>query len=100
VSRTDAHVPLHVRVARGDLGHTAVHDHRDGVCDLPDPFDGDALWRGPGHCHWRWLWDGRGLCPCELCHGGAARRRQRRAERQQVRRDLRGEALSWAATLA
>ena len=93
MSRTYAHVPLHVRVARGDIARLAVHDHTDGVCDLSDPRDRDALWRERGHCHWTWLWDGRGLCPCELCHGGDAHRRERRADRQRMRRELR--ARSW-----
>lgn len=93
MSRTDAHVPLHVRVARGDIARVAVHDHTDGVCDLPNPCDRDALRRGRGHCHWTWLWDGRGQCPCELRHGGEAKRCERRADRQRMRRELR--ARSW-----
>lgn len=92
MSRTDAHVPVQIRVARGDLGRVEVHDHTDGVCDLPDPYDRDVL-PGRGHCHWTWLWDGHGLCPCELCHCGQLNRRERRAERQRVRRELRRAAV-------
>lgn len=99
MSRTDARVPLHVRVARGDIARVEVHDHTDGVCDLPDPHDPDALWPERGHCHWTWLWDGRGLCPGELCHGGDANRREHRADRHRVRRELRARSrngIGWA----
>lgn len=92
MSRTDAHVPLQIRVARGDIGRAEVHDHTDGVCDLPDPYARDVL-PGRGHCHWTWLRDGHGLCPCELCHCGQLNRRERRAERQRVRRELRRAVL-------
>lgn len=89
MSRTDAHVPVRIRVARRDTAHTEIHDHADGVCDLPDPYDRDALRAEPGHCHWAWLWDGHGVCPCPLCHRGPDNRRERRADRQRVRRTLR-----------
>lgn len=98
MSRTDAHAPFHVRLARGDVPRVEVHDHVDGVCDLPDPYDRDALWQGRGHCHWTWLWDGHGLCPCEMCHCGDLHRRERRADRQQTRRELREAVLHWSAT--
>nr|WP_300146568.1 hypothetical protein [Propionicimonas sp.] len=94
MSRTYAHVPLRVRVARGDIARTEVHDHSNGVCDLPDPYDRDALSRSHGHCHWTWVWDGHGLCPCNMCHGGDSSRQERRADRQRVRRELRQVALN------
>lgn len=97
MSRTDAHVPLRIRVARGDVPRAEVHDHTDGVCDLPDPYDRDALWRGRGHCHWTWVWDGRGLCSCGLCHG-SDRRLEQRADRQLTRRKLRDAVLRWNTT--
>lgn len=95
MSRTDAHVPLRIRVARGDISRAEVHDHTDGVCDLPEPFDPDSWSSRRGHCHWTWLWDGHGLCPCEMCHGGDTNRRERRADRQQSRRELRDAATRW-----
>lgn len=92
MSRTDAHVPLHIRLARRDVPRAEVHDHTDGVCDLPDP-DCNLLWPVRGHCHWTWVYDGHGLCPCNLCHCGDLNRRERRAERQRVRRELRAVTL-------
>jgi hypothetical protein len=96
VSRIDAHVPLRIRVARGDIGHAEIHDHADGVCDLPSPFAPDALWRGPGHCHWEHRWDGHAVCSCQMCHGGEGNRRERRRERQRARCELRAAARLWA----
>ncbi|WOQ17117.1 hypothetical protein [Raineyella sp. W15-4] len=95
MSRTDAHVPLRIRVARGDIGRAEVHDHADGVCDLPDPFDRDALWQGRGHCHWEWRWDGHAVCSCWMCHGGYGLRLDRRADRQRTRRELRTVTERW-----
>ncbi|MCC6496245.1 MAG: hypothetical protein IT193_08295 [Propionibacteriaceae bacterium] len=93
MSRTDAHVPVQIRIARGDIGHAEVHDHTNGVCDLPDRYDHALEWPSRGHCHWIWLWDGHGVCPCELCHHGRLNRREWRAERQRVRRELRRAAV-------
>lgn len=98
MSRTDAHVPLYIRVARRDVPRAEVHDHADGVCDLPDPYSWDALWQGRGHCHWTWLRDGHGLCPCEMCHCGDLHRRERRADRQRTRRELRDAVRRWNTT--
>lgn len=93
MSRTDAHVPHWIRVARGDIPRTEDHDHTDGVCDLPDPFDPAAWASRSGHCHWTWLWDGHRWCSCEMCHCGDLNRRERRADRQRVRRQLRDVTL-------
>lgn len=95
MSRTDAHVPLRVRVARGDIARAEVHDHTNGMCDLPETNDRDAPRQRRGHCHWTWLWDGHGPCPCETCHGGHANRRERRADRQRVRRELDDAVRRW-----
>jgi len=95
VSRTDAHVPLRVRVARGDIGRVEVHDHTDGVCELPGAFELDALSEGRGHCRWAWRWDGHAVCSCWMCHGGSELRRQRRADRHRSRRELRALVVRW-----
>ena len=98
MSRTDAHAPFHVRLVRGDIPRVEVHDHADGVCDLPTPYSLAALGHRGGHCHWDWLWDGRGLCSCEMCHCGDLHRRERPADRQQTRRELRDAVLRWKTT--
>ncbi|WP_425956741.1 hypothetical protein [Xylanimonas sp. McL0601] len=67
------------------------------MCELADPFDRDALWSRPGGCHWQWLWDGHGLCSCEMCHGGYGLRAERRADRQRTNRVLRVLAHRWNA---
>ena len=92
MSRTDAHVPLHVRVARGDIARVEVHDHTDGVCDLPDPCDHDALWRERGHCHLTWL---RLVSTCRFLDGGerfAGCRVERGAGVEDVAAGLDGDA--------
>ncbi len=94
MSRTDAHVPLRIRIARGDIGYVEVHDHTDGVCDLPDPFDPDWEWRVSG-CRREFRWTGIGVCSCWMCHGGEDKRRERRRRRQRVRRELRAERRQW-----
>lgn|GEM_PF-3419366 len=67
------------------------------MCDLPDPFDRDALWARRGACHWWWLWDGHGLCSCQMCHEGSRLRAERRADRQATSRNLRLVVDRWNA---
>lgn len=97
MSRTDAHVPFWVRLARGDVPRAEAHHHPDGLCDLPDPWDRDALRWLPGGCSWQWHDDGRGVCPCEICHGGVRHRAERRADRQSANRALRVAVDLWNA---
>jgi hypothetical protein len=95
VSRTDAHVPLRVRIARGDIGRAEVHDHTHGACDLPDPFHPDAMQPQVFGCHWVFVWTGTPVCSCWMCHGGDELRRERRNERHRIRRELRAERDRW-----
>ncbi|GAA4178447.1 hypothetical protein GCM10022287_28780 [Gryllotalpicola koreensis] len=95
MSHTDAHVPLRVRVARGDIGCTEVHDHTDGVCDLPDPFTDEAWSHRRGHCHWEWRYDGHAVCSCWMRHGGYELRAERRRNRRRARRELHPERDRW-----
>jgi hypothetical protein len=83
LSRTDAHAPFHVRLARGDLSafpcHTRVHDS----CDLPDlELTVRYPWRTTG-CYWGFFFTGVNECSCLSCHGGAHARARNRAERHQ-----------------
>jgi hypothetical protein len=52
VSRTDAHVALPVRITRGDVDATAVHDHCFGGCDLPDRRVNVREWLPSTRCRW------------------------------------------------
>ncbi|WP_156759147.1 hypothetical protein [Microbacterium karelineae] len=99
MSRTDAHTPLHVRVARGDIGHVEHHDHVDGSCDLPSAKD-EIAFRGwlRTRCRRKWVFDGTRVCSCEMCHVGSARRAERRRSRQAARRDARAAVHAWNST--
>ena len=44
MSKTDKTDPFWVKSMRGDLASEEVHDHRDGVCDMPS--DADAYHSG------------------------------------------------------
>jgi len=69
VSRTDAHVALPVRITRGDVDATAVHDHCFGGCDLPDRRVNVREWLPSTRCRWEFRWTGVGVCSCSKCHG-------------------------------
>lgn len=95
MSRTRAHAPLHVRVARRELAAEAVHDHVAGICDLPAREHVTRSWRPVTRCHWRWVYDGTAVCSCELCRGGRQRRSERRADRHRATRRARAAARRW-----
>jgi len=94
LSRTDAHVPLHVRLARGDLASTAMHDHRDGQeCDLPARPE---LWCEPiPRCRWDFRFTGTRICSCWMCHGSAENRQERRNSRHAGKAQLASNRRSW-----
>jgi hypothetical protein len=89
MARTDAHVPLRVRLARGDVPAAAWHASRHDVCDLPDIPDHARRWLPATQCYWTWQYDGHNICSCPLCYDHAGRlrdiRRERRRTRQQIR---------------
>lgn len=88
MSRTDAHAPLHVRVARREISVDAVHFCGGAECDLPD--------RGTGtrsRCHWQFVFTGTGICSCWMCHG----HRRREIRRSAVRARLREAACAFNA---
>jgi hypothetical protein len=93
LSRTDSHVPLYVRLARRDLTCRETHDHRTGKpCDLPaDPQAART------RCSWEFVYTGTAICPCELCHAGAHRRRANRNARHADRVRLHLAKRSFAA---
>jgi hypothetical protein len=100
MSRTDAHAPSRVRLARGDLPsrpcHAAPHDR----CDLPDRRE-VARWEAPRYlgpatsCAWEYRYAGVNDCPCITCHGGALARSRNRAGRRDDRASLKAALNAW-----
>ncbi|GAA4195542.1 hypothetical protein GCM10022219_20770 [Microbacterium oryzae] len=95
MSRTDAHVPIHIRIARGDLAATAHHDHASGECDLPPRHDVAHDWRPVTRCQWRFAFTGIYVCSCEMCHEGRAHRAERRRSRHTATSDARLAVRRW-----
>jgi hypothetical protein len=92
MSRTDAHTPFAVRIARGEIGAHEEHDHRSGDCDLPER---DACRSITTRCTWTWSWTGVAICACELCHAGVWRRRQNRHGRHSNRVEISAARKVW-----
>lgn len=88
MSRTDAHVPVWVRVSRQDLPAGPWHARAHDACDLPpEPISGPQ--RPETSCYWLFLGDAdHRVCACELCYGHADRRRDVRRERRRTRQRL------------
>lgn len=89
VSKTDKTRPWRVRAQ--EAGLKAVHDHTDGVCDLPaDPSKDWGSWRG---CHWtesHAFYYGRDRgCGCPLCSQQDWRRQERRRDRHRAAQAIR-----------
>jgi hypothetical protein len=95
VSRTDAHAPTHVRLARGDLhaqpDHALVHDS----CDLPDRAALARLREQASGCTWTFCYTGVNEDSCLNCHGGALARARNRVERHRDRIALRVALGAW-----
>ena len=100
MSRTDAHAPSRVRLARGDLPsrpyHAAPHDR----CDLPDRREAARYYGvrcdGPAtSCVWEYCYAGVNDCPCITCHGGALARARHRAVRRDDRAALKEALKAW-----
>jgi hypothetical protein len=93
MSRTDAHAPVLVSIARGDLAAHAHHDHRNGDCDLPDRAGLAAgrhvyAWTKSSRCRWVFHYTGTNVCACNLCSSRDERRADLRKDRQTTRRAL------------
>lgn len=96
MSRTDAHVPIAVRIARGELAAREVHDHRFEECDLPRPRY-VREWRPSTNCHRKFLWTGESVCSCWMCHAGPQRRTANRNARHVDRVRVADVLKAWAA---
>ncbi|MEZ0385298.1 hypothetical protein [Mycobacterium sp. pW045] len=90
MSRTDAHAPIDVRIARREIAVVAAHRCGGPGCDLPDRFVGRA-----GRCHWQLVYTGVKVCSCWMCHWHSRPEEGRSA----VRSRLRDEARAWNAGL-
>ena len=90
MSRTDAHAPFHVRVARREVA--VIPDHRcadGGECDLPGLVPG---WTDTRHrCRWQYTYTDAGVCSCWMCHWHSKPEQPRVA----VRIALRAVARRW-----
>jgi hypothetical protein len=95
MSRTDKTKPFWVKLAHGDLKAIEVHNHADGPCDLPDPYDEWAFCRLTTRCRREFIFTGTEPCCCRMCHNSdypdrterQRRRRERRKQRSELRRN-------------
>ncbi|MGV0675711.1 hypothetical protein ABQE62_05895 [Mycolicibacterium fortuitum] len=92
MSRTDAHTPYRVRVARREVSVVPVHRCAGSVCDLPDLDPAWTIGR-IGRCYWEFVFTGTEVCSCWMCHWHH-RPEQRRST---LRAELRGVAREWNA---
>lgn len=90
MSRTDAHAPFRVRLARREVAARPVHRCADSECDLPDLDPGWSIGR-IGRCYWEFVYTGTNVCSCWMCHWHT-RPEERRAA---VRAELRGQMREW-----
>ncbi|MDQ0030432.1 hypothetical protein [Arthrobacter bambusae] len=95
MSRTEKTQPFRIRLWDGTLRRVAVHDHRDGICDLPATVqeylkrvEDTGVSMAPGFCHWELQYTGTRTCCCPLCHDADGLRDERRADRHRNRREL------------
>jgi hypothetical protein len=100
MARTDKTDPFWVKTWTGALAHRQVHDHTDGVCDLPATIAEhyEQLDRPLGtKCHWAFVYTGTRTCGCWLCRGRTSlnRRHERRADAEEVRRLIRDARQDW-----
>lgn len=83
---------LRVRIARREVATRSVHRCAGGDCDLPDLVPGSSGRRG-ACCYWQWVFTGRGVCSCPMCHWHS----RPEVHRGAVRAGLRGQVREWNA---
>lgn len=86
MSRTDAHAPFDVRVARREISVVPVHRCAGRECDLPDRSTCRV-----GRCYWAFMFTGTNVCSCWMCHWHHRPQDRRSA----VRARLRDAARAW-----
>lgn len=94
MSRTEKTQPFQVRLWDGTLQRVAVHDHTNGVCDLPCNVAESMAQYGPSGrdrhaCYWDLHFTGIYVCGCGICRNSAGLRDLRRADRHREKRRLR-----------
>ena len=89
MARTVKTTPWWVRMAASPhVLAVEEHDHRNGICDLPDtPGGTHAWWPREGHCGWvpsnaMYYGPGHG-CGCQLCTDREERKAKARRDRRQ-----------------
>lgn len=86
MSRTNAHAPMPVRLARGELAARPWHAPGCGAaCDLPTRTQSEPR----TSCYWTFAFTGIYVCSCAMCHGGPSNRADRRRDRHRARAELR-----------
>jgi hypothetical protein len=98
MAHTDKTDPFWVNIATGYYKSEEVHDHRFSECDLPSRWDRLRTegWHAETQCYWNFVWDGRQICACSMCHGayhGQYGEYSARRDRHQTRVDV----LRWKA---
>lgn len=85
MSGTDKTRPFWVKVTDA---YTAVHDHRNGACDIKDRKpDRDTIGWRPGACHFHDRWTEPDFrCGCGWCGVPRSERRQRRYAQRAIER--------------
>lgn len=92
MSRTDAHTPYRVRVARREVSVVPVHRCAGRDCDLPALDPSWSIGR-IGRCYYEFTFTGTNVCSCWMCHWHS-RPEVRRAA---VRAALRSAVREWNA---
>jgi len=85
VSRTEKTQPFRVKLWDGTLERVALHDHRDGPCDLPITMIDDLIGRSDMRCRWDLRWTGIFVCCCGLCRQQVEHRRAAKGARRRSR---------------
>jgi hypothetical protein len=96
LSRTDKTKPFWVKLAHRDLSMVEVHDHTNGPCDLPDPFDAFAFRYRTTRCRREFFETDTRVCCCPVCHAAEYPDRTETQRRRRERREAKLADRNWA----
>ena len=73
MAHTDKTDPFWVRLGTGYYASDEYHDHTHGPCDLAPTrweqfIESHDSW-GRGRCTYIFVYTGRNVCACDMCHG-------------------------------